>query len=76
MGVGGKRHASADLPPGQTRYLFYRRQSGPQGRSGEVRKISPLLGFDLRTVQPVASHYTDWAIPIHNRGMGMYGKHR
>ena len=29
------------------------------GRSGEVRKISPPPGFDPRTVQPVASRYTD-----------------
>jgi hypothetical protein len=34
---------------------------GPQGRSGQVRKISPQLGFDPRTVQSVASRYTDWA---------------
>ena len=46
-----------------TRYPFYRRMGGPQGRSGRVRKISPPLGFDPRTVQPVASLYTDWAIP-------------
>jgi hypothetical protein len=32
---------------------------GPQGRSGRVRKIWPLQGFDPRTVQPVASRYTD-----------------
>jgi hypothetical protein len=34
----------------------------PQGRSGRVRKISPPPGFDPRTVQPVASRYTDYAI--------------
>ena len=28
-------------------------------------KISPPPVFDLRTVQPVASRYTDWAIPAH-----------
>jgi hypothetical protein len=32
---------------------------GPQGRSGRVPKISPLPGFHPRTVQPVASRYTD-----------------
>jgi len=32
-----------------------------QGRSGQVRKISPLPGFDPRTVQPIASRYTDYA---------------
>jgi hypothetical protein len=31
-----------------------------------VRKISPPPGFDPRTVQPVASRYTDWAIPAHS----------
>ena len=30
-----------------------------QGRSGQVRKISPPPGFDPRTVQPVASRYSD-----------------
>jgi hypothetical protein len=40
---------------------LYRRLGGPQGRSGRVRKISPPPRFDPRTVQPVASRYTDWA---------------
>jgi hypothetical protein len=39
---------------------LYRRLGGPQDRSGRVRKISPPPGFDPRTVQPVASRYTDW----------------
>ena len=47
--------------PGKTRYPLYRRLGGPQGRSGQVRKISPPPGFDPRTVQPVASRYTDYA---------------
>ena len=34
-------------------------------RSGQVRKISPPPGFDSRTVQPVASRYTDYAILAH-----------
>jgi hypothetical protein len=33
----------------------------PQGRSRQVRMISPPPGFDPRTVQPVASRYTDYA---------------
>jgi hypothetical protein len=49
-------------PGKETRYPFYRRLGGPQSRSGRVRKISPQLGFDPRTVQPVASRYTDGAI--------------
>jgi len=35
---------------------------GTQGRSGQVRKISPPPGFDHRTVQPVASRYTEYAL--------------
>jgi hypothetical protein len=60
--VGGQRHAPAALPPGKTRYPLCRWFGGPQGRSGRVRNISPSPGFDSRTVQPVASCYTDWAI--------------
>ena len=60
--MGGQRHAPADLPPEKTRYPLYRRLGGPQGRSGRVRKISPPPGFDPRTVQPVASRNTDYAI--------------
>jgi hypothetical protein len=43
--VGGQHHAPAALLPGKTRYAFYRRLGGPQGRSGPVRKISPPPGF-------------------------------
>ena len=54
---GGEMSASrpgCSLPPGKTRYPLYRRLGGPQGRSGQARKISHPAGFDLRTVQPVA----------------------
>jgi hypothetical protein len=57
--VGGQRHAPAALPPGMTQYALYKRLGGPQGRSGRVLKISPPLEFDPRTVQLVASRYTD-----------------
>ena len=63
MVVGGQHHAAAALPSGKTRYPLYRRLGGPQDRSGRVRKISPPPAFDPRTVQPVASRYTDCAIP-------------
>jgi hypothetical protein len=46
-----------------TRYPLYRRLGGPQGRSGQVLKISPPSGFDPRIVQLVASRYTGYAIP-------------
>jgi hypothetical protein len=49
------------LSPGKPRYPLYRRLGGSQGRSGQVRKISPPPGFDPRTVQAVVSPYTDWA---------------
>ena len=62
MVEGDQRHAPATLPPRKTRYLLYRRLGGPQGRSERVREISPPSDFDPRTVQSVASRYTDWAI--------------
>jgi len=63
MVVVGQSHAPAALPPEKTRYALYRRLGGPQGRSGWVRKISPSQEFNPRTVQPVASRYTDYPIP-------------
>ena len=62
MWVGGQRHALTDLPPVKTRCLLYRRLGWAPGRVG---KISPPPGFDPRTVPPVASRYTDYAIPAH-----------
>jgi hypothetical protein len=62
-GVGGQRHAPAVSPPGKTWYPLYRRLGGPQGQSGRMRKNSSAPRFDPRTVQPVPSRYTDWAIP-------------
>jgi len=58
-GEGSASCPGRSLPPGKTRYPLYRRLGGPQGWSGEVRKISPPPGFDPRTVQPVANRYTD-----------------
>ena len=39
--VVSQHHASGTLPPGNTRYLFYRRLGGNQGQSERVQKISP-----------------------------------
>jgi hypothetical protein len=44
---------------------LYRRLGGHQDRSGRVRKIAPPPGFDPQAVQPVASRYTDCAIPAY-----------
>jgi len=41
------------LPPRKTRYPFYRRLGGPQGRSGGAENLVP-TGIRSRTVQPVA----------------------
>jgi len=57
------------LPPGKTWYPLYRRLGGPQGLSGRVQKIWPAPGFDPRTVQPVASRYTDYATRPTNNGV-------
>jgi hypothetical protein len=65
MKMGGQRHAPAALPPGKTRYPLYRRLVARQGRSEQVRKISSPPGSDPKTVQLVASRYTDCAIPSH-----------
>jgi hypothetical protein len=59
-GEGSASRPGRSLPPGKTRYPLYRRLGGPDGRSGQLRKMSPLSGFDSRTVQPVASRYTDY----------------
>jgi hypothetical protein len=53
---------SGCFTPGKvTRYPLYKRLDEPQGRYGRVGKISLPLGFDPRTVQPVASCYIDYA---------------
>jgi hypothetical protein len=55
-GVGGQHHAPAALPPVEDTVPIVQ-------EAGRERKISSPPGFDPRTVQPVASRYTDWAIP-------------
>jgi len=60
-GEGSAPHPGRFLPLGKTRYPLYRRLGGPQGQFGQVRKISPPLGFNPQTVQPIASRYTDYA---------------
>ena len=47
------------LLPGKTRYPFYRRLGGPQGRTGRAENLVP-TGIRSRTVQHVVSRYTDW----------------
>jgi hypothetical protein len=85
--VSGKLHAPAALPPGKSpRYPFYRRLGGPQswsGRYGEVNIFFPYRDSNSPPpiVQPLASRYTDWAIPAplvfvirkHNLIISIYG---
>jgi len=52
-------------PPRKTRYPLCRRLGGSQGRSGLVWKISLPPGFDPRTIQSIASSYTDCAIKLY-----------
>jgi hypothetical protein len=59
-GEGSASRPGRFLPPRNTLYSLYCRLGGPPGRPGQVRKISPPPGFDPRTVQLVASRYTDW----------------
>ena len=68
FGVGGQRHAPVALPSGK--------RPGTQCPGGWVgplagldgcEKSRPLPGFDPRTVQPVASRFTDYAVPAQSR---------
>ena len=66
MWVCGQRHVST--------YAGERRCThcigdwvGPQGQSGRIQKISPPPDFDPLTVQPVASRYTEYVIPAHQK---------
>ena len=58
-GMSSQRRAPLALPPGKTWLPLNGRLGGPQGRSGRAWNISRPPGFNPRTVQPVASRYTD-----------------
>jgi len=65
MGVGGRPHASATLPPGMIRYLLHRRLMGPRTGLDMCGKSRLPPGFDPLTIQLVASCNADCAIPAH-----------
>jgi hypothetical protein len=48
------------LTPRKTRYPFYRRLGGPQGRPRQAENLAPTEILS-RAVQSVVSRYTDWA---------------
>jgi len=52
------------LPPGKTRYPFYRRLGCPQGRSGRAENLVP-AGIRSRTFQPVAQSLYRLSYPAH-----------
>jgi hypothetical protein len=67
MGVGWSTPRPGRFTPGkETPYAFYRRLGGPHDRCGWMRKSTLPPGFDRRTIQPVASRYSDCAIPAHS----------
>ena len=59
-GEGSASRPGRTLSQGKTRQPLYRRLFGPQGPSGQMRKIPPPPGFELWTFQPVGSRYTDY----------------
>ena len=48
------------FPPGESRYRFYTKLGGPQCRSERVENLVP-TDIRSRIIQPIVSHYTDWA---------------
>jgi hypothetical protein len=66
-GVGGQRHALAALHPGKRPSTHCTGGwVGPKAGLDGCGKSRRPLGSDPRTVQAVASRYTDYAIPAHN----------
>jgi hypothetical protein len=60
-GVRGQRHAPATLYPRERHGTHCTGGwAGPRASLDRCRKFCPPPGFDPRTVQPIASHYTDW----------------
>jgi hypothetical protein len=64
MWVGGQPHAPAALPPGKRPGTHCTGGwVGPRAGLDGCGKSRLSPGFDHWTVQPVASRYTDYAIP-------------
>jgi len=66
MGVGGQRHVLAALAPGKRPGTHcIGGWVGPRADLDGCGKSRPPPGFDPRTVQPVASRYTNNTILAH-----------
>ena len=74
MEVGRQRHAPSALPPGRRpgTHCIGGEVGARAGLDGCRKSRPPPLGFDPRTVQPVASRCTDCSIPIFDRYGGLY----
>jgi len=67
--VGGQHHPPATLPPGKRPGTYCTEGwVGPKAGRDGCGKSRPPPGFDPQTVQPLASCYTDYAIPARNYG--------
>jgi hypothetical protein len=64
-GVGGQRHAQTDLPPGKYPEPIVQEAGWAPEPVWTGAEYSLPPGSDPRTVQPVASRYIGWAIPVH-----------
>ena len=60
-GVGGQCHSPVALPPGKRPSTQF--TGSYRGLSGGARKIWSPQRFDPRTIQPVATRFTDRATP-------------
>ena len=67
MGVCGQRHAQTVLPRERPRTHFIGGWVGTRAGLDGCGKSHRTLGTDPRTVQRVASRYTDRAIPAHHK---------
>ena len=78
MGVSAQPHATAALSPGKTLYMLYiGGWVDPRAGLGSSENLAPPPpGFDPRTVLPVASRCTDYAILAHVTLCSPVGIHR
>jgi hypothetical protein len=66
-GEGSASRPGCSLPRERPRTHCTGGWVGPRAGLDRCRKSPPPLGFDARTVQPIASRYTDWATRPTNR---------
>jgi hypothetical protein len=62
MWVGGQRHAPTALNPGKRTGIIVQEAEWAPGPGWTVAKNLTPTGIQSRTLQPVASRYTDWDI--------------